>query len=562
MEKKITIGMKTLLSLIFIFALAVLVIKPLTVPGFFPIHDDTQVSRVFEMGEALKDGMVPVRWVQDLGYGYGYPIFNFYAPLSYYIGGIFTVAGFDALTSTKLVIALGLIMAASFMYLLGRELWGNTGGIVSSLLYLSAPYNAVNVYVRGNIAELWGYAFVPLFFYGLIKIYKNQNPYFIFFSALGFAGIILSHNLTAFITAIFIIPTILFLIFFSKNKKTLKYFAASIALGLLLSSFYFIPAVLEMKYTNISSQIGGSADFRNHFVCIGQLWESNWGYGGSVPGCLDGMSFRIGKLHLILSALFILTLFRKKIKDKFTILISFFFLLSVFFMLEVSKPVWEAISPMAFIQYPWRFLIFASFSLSLLGGGSYILVKRFLDKTKVGDYLYLTVIAALIIILYGKLFMPQTILPKLSSDYTDPQVLNSKISKISDEYLPKNFQKSNIKLEEKVKIIKGEGKLKNVSEKTNRIKAEVEANTSSSLYFRVAYFPAWKAFVDGEETKIVQKDNGLVINVPSGKKIVGLRYVETPIEKASNLATITGLVTLILGTIYVKRTYDKKNPST
>ena len=34
----------------------------------FPIHDDTQVARVYEMGKALSDSMFPVRWVEDLGF--------------------------------------------------------------------------------------------------------------------------------------------------------------------------------------------------------------------------------------------------------------------------------------------------------------------------------------------------------------------------------------------------------------------------------------------------------------------------------------------------------------
>ena len=76
----------------------------LFISGFFPIHDDTQVARVFGMGKALSDGVFPVRWIEDLGYGYGYPIFNFYAPLSYYFGGFLNILGFDALTSTKIMI--------------------------------------------------------------------------------------------------------------------------------------------------------------------------------------------------------------------------------------------------------------------------------------------------------------------------------------------------------------------------------------------------------------------------------------------------------------------------
>src|SRR3989304_8667893 len=90
-------------GLILVLIFSILTIRPLLSPGFFPMHDDTQVARVFEMAKSLSDGMFPVRWVEDLGYGAGYPVFNFYSALPYYIGGILTVLGISALESTKLV---------------------------------------------------------------------------------------------------------------------------------------------------------------------------------------------------------------------------------------------------------------------------------------------------------------------------------------------------------------------------------------------------------------------------------------------------------------------------
>lgn len=143
-------------------------IKPFFTSGFFPIHDDAQIARVFEMGKALSDGMFPVRWVADLGYGYGYPIFNFYAPFAYYIGGIITVIGVDTLIATKLMIVFGILTAGITAYFFARQLWGDSGAFLSAILYIYAPYHAVQIYVRGAVAELWAYAFIPLVFYSVL----------------------------------------------------------------------------------------------------------------------------------------------------------------------------------------------------------------------------------------------------------------------------------------------------------------------------------------------------------------------------------------------------------
>ena len=68
---------KKILPVVSILTLSLLAIQPFFHKEFFPIHDATQVARVFEMHQSLQGLMFPVRWVQDLGYGYGYPIFLF-----------------------------------------------------------------------------------------------------------------------------------------------------------------------------------------------------------------------------------------------------------------------------------------------------------------------------------------------------------------------------------------------------------------------------------------------------------------------------------------------------
>ena len=133
------IFLKKYWGLVFVVLFSLFSILPFLSQGFFPMHDDTQVVRVYEMGKSLKDGMFPVRWVTDLGYGYGYPIFNFYAPLAYYVGGFFNVLGIDALVSTKAMMVLGIVFSGIFMYFLAREFWGEAGGIISGLFYLYAP---------------------------------------------------------------------------------------------------------------------------------------------------------------------------------------------------------------------------------------------------------------------------------------------------------------------------------------------------------------------------------------------------------------------------------------
>lgn len=553
---------KKLLPLIIIILLSYFAIKPLFIPGFFPIHDDTQVQRVFEMKKSLSDGVLPVRWVEDLGYGFGYPIFNFYAPLAYYVGGFLSLSGFDALIATKIMLGLGIILSGITMFFLAKEFWGKIGGVVSGTLYLFAPYHALNIFVRGDFAEIWAYAFIPLVFLGIYKISRvGANHLWIIISALSFAAIIISHNLTAMMITPFIIIYALVLIISSKNNRQLaiRYLLFAI-LGLSISAFYWLPALSEMKYTNVISQIGGGADFRDHFVCLPQLWESLWGFGGSVPGCADGLSFRIGKIHLILASfsLIVLLLIWKKQKSVTNTILFFIisFLASVFLMLEVSKPVWEAIPYMEYFQYPWRFLALTSFTVSFLAGSLIIL-----SKSKIISLLLGSVLIAAVLFINAKLFVPQYIKNVKADDFVNQSHLRWRTSKISDEYMPKNFAKPNNENE-----IPGnkftphqsgagftaenkEVKIKILDDNVRHFSAKITSRENSSIIINLAYFPAWHTYLDNSEIPYVIFNKGLKVTIPKGEHVLSVKFIQTPIEKFADLLSLAGVIALFIGII-------------
>lgn len=544
-------------GLILVVLLSIFAIRSFLLLGFFPMHDDTQVARVFEMGKALKLGMFPVRWVDDLGYGYGYPIFNFYAPLAYYIGGFFVLIGFDALEASKIMMVLGILLAGVFMYIFAREFWGKIGGLVSALFYMYAPYHAVDIYVRGDVAEFWAYAFIPLTFFGFYKIYRENNLSYVLVGSLGFAGVILSHNLTAMMLTPFLLIAILLNCYIvPKGKKLLILYYSSLILflGLAVSAFYWVPALAEMKYTNVLSQIGGGADFRDHFVCIQQLWNSSWGFGGSAKSCIDGMSLMIGKLHIFSVFSLISILIYLKLKSKYfndiyhlSIFCITGFIISIFLMLGISKFLWEAIPVMAFFQYPWRFLILASFFSSFLAGAVVFLSSQF----KVKPYLTAFLLVFFLLFFNIKLFVPQTIFPAAANDFTNEKALKWTTSKISDEYMPKNFDKpkgyKDI-VKDRINVVKGNARISNITEDKG-IRALVQSLNVTTLRINMAYFPFWKVYIDDKSTPVKKSNSGFLIDLPKGFHKIDIKYEQTPIEKTANMVSLVSIAIVIIGII-------------
>jgi hypothetical protein len=86
-------------------------------PGFFPMQDDLQAFRQYEMNQCFADLQIPCRWVPDMGYKYGYPQFNFYSPGVFYFGQVFRVFNIQFIDITKLLFVLGFVLSAVTMFI-------------------------------------------------------------------------------------------------------------------------------------------------------------------------------------------------------------------------------------------------------------------------------------------------------------------------------------------------------------------------------------------------------------------------------------------------------------
>ncbi|MDD5243499.1 MAG: YfhO family protein [Syntrophorhabdaceae bacterium] len=84
------------------------------------------------------------------------------------------------------------------------------------------------------------------------------------------------------------------------------------------------------------------------------------------------------------------------------------------------------------------------------------------------------------------------------------------------------------------------GKVKLLSYKANRFDLEYEAASDAFLYVSDTYYPGWRAYVDGKETKIYRADLAFrAIEVPKGKHTVVFKYVP--------MSFYIGLVLTIMG---------------
>lgn len=538
-------------------------VSPLFGMGYFPMHDDTQVGRVIAMGDAIRDHQFPVRIVDHLGYGLGYPIFAYYSPLPYYAGGVLYALGVDAYIATKIMFMIGFILAAVLSFMLFASQYGVLSGLLGSVIFSYAPYHAVQLYVRGSVGEYWAAAFVPLFLMGILGI-KSKNRYTgIFMGSVGLACIVLSHTILGVLTLL--VASLFFAGEYIRQlvarKVQLDIFVKGFAVvmfGLGLSAFFWLPAFIEMPTTSVTAMIqSAQTGFYDHFLCPIQLWNSPWGFGGSSAGCIqDGMSFKLGKLHILFALasilLFLYERYRRTRAGGVLYPVSLVVLILTFLgMLPVSEPFWKLLSFTSFIQYPWRLLTIAMFALG--GLGAYVITCL---RGSFVRFAAAAVLIGLTIYINAKNFVPNYIYEPDRAVLNTSEDLLFRVSKISDEYLPSIILKPQSLAEVPTSLVSATaGADINIQKQTATYASiSVSHDTDHAIIIQKAYIPGWKFWIDDVVEKPVIIRGLPSISLKKGSHMVTMEYKNTAAKSQGEIISI--MTILLLGGLLF---YGQKN---
>jgi len=547
---------KTGFFLLLVFLLPFFSYKSLLRPGYFPMHDDIQVIRVFEMDKCFRDGQLPCRFVPDMGYGYGYPQFIYYSPLPYYVMEIIHFLGFQFIDSVKIGFILSFIFSGFSMFLLGRSLWGNLGGLVSALFYVYAPYRASDVYSRGAVGEFWALVFLPLVFWAIFEFVREEKFKYLSFLALSYAGLLLTHNLTSLaFTPIAALWGFFLCFYFRKKRLLVKLFFGGLW-GIGFASFFILPVIFERHFVHIESMISGYFNYLAHFVSLKQLFFSSfWGYGSSELGPYDDLSFAIGNLHWLFAFLAIIIAFLLRKDDKFSFLVAFFlgvvFFFSAFMTHQRSVFIWNSIPFLSYFQFPWRFLVLVTFSSSILAGLT-------IGKIKTPEISFLIAFLMIfgVIILNVFYFRPNEWYDISDKDKLSGILWEKQLTTSIFDYLP-IFAKAPPakKAPDLPEIISGEGEIKEFEKGTNWQKGKIFVKEEEvEVRLPLFYFPNFKVWVDGRETAI-RYDNelGLItFNLPQGEHQFLAKLENTPIRNLGDILTVSSILTFGGWIIYEK----------
>jgi hypothetical protein len=533
-------------------------------PGYYPMHDDMQAMRLLELQKCFSDGQVPCRWVPDMGYGYGYPQFNYYGPTPYLIMYFFRLLGFSILDSVKVFVIFISFLGLTLMYLLGKSLWGRWGGFFSSLVFLYAPYRAVEIYVRGAMGELTALSVAPGLFWGIKRIVEKKRFGILFFAFL-YSILLTSHNIsTMLFTPFLLVWSLLLIVTKKENIKNKLILFVKIFSGFfwafLISAYFLLPAFLEKKYAHVETLLLGYFDYRRHFVSIKQLLiNSFWGYGSSELGKYDGLSLCVGLIIWILPILILISLILFKKKKGFINLLFFLGVgwTALFMCHAKSSFIWAHIDVLKYVQFPWRFLGLATISFSIGAGAVNLLFIKRKEKLLFGLSL-----ALVLGLFYGYFFRPLKWLNITDNDKFSGENWDQQMTISIYDYLPiYATHPPSEKAPGEPQIIAGEANILNYNKGSDWSKAQIKANSDEVLVREsIFYFPGWSVFVNGERQMIdYNNELGLITyEVHKGVNNVDIKLMNTPIRNIGNMFSLLALGFIPFYLVYFSK-YEKED---
>lgn len=405
---------------IFCALLTLIVGHQLLIAGMPYTHDgENHLARFANYKIALKEGQLPPRWAPNLVNHYGYPVFNYNYPLANLLSLPFS-AFHISYEQTFVAIALFFIFFGGLGTMRWQRHW------FATTIYFSSYYLVNLILFRGNIGELMAYGIAPWLFFSFEIIQKEKLSKTAFIlSTAAWAALALAHNIALLMAvigyslyALINQPKVSFV--FWRRQITIWILAA------LLSAWFWLPAIVELKYVAAAgSEINSAA--AGQLLSLAQIVQPSLQFGYSMIGSIDTLGLGLGVIQVLILILIIAHLIKTRCRSHKTCLLGIVLLILTLLQTNLLKFFWQ--SPFLQLwQFPWRWQWLAIILLLPLSKTVWINASRALRLL-------------LLLVLFGQLvylvqLKPLSRFHKSNFEYDNfPQTTTTR-----NENMPKTFQ--------------------------------------------------------------------------------------------------------------------------
>jgi uncharacterized membrane protein len=504
-----------------------------------------QLPRVAEYSRALKAGILIPRWSPALESGYGEPTFVLYPPFVYFLPSLWHFAGFNYGAAESLALLCIYFVAAAGMYLLVREFFGRLAGLVAAVVYLWSPWLLITLYLRHNVTDFSGLAYLPLALWG-VHCYAARGQYLHLVVGAAATALLILSTLTISLIGLPVLALFPVVAFTSSRQwLSLARGSAVVLAGLGLSAYFWLPVLMETQYVHLERGLGL---FSTHFMGPDQVVRCS-------DGCLRSLgrskALLIGPVQLVsvIAAAGMLMLGSKLGGRGLPAAAGYFFLVlvsSLFFLSSASSLFWERLPLLEKIQFPWRFLaLMAVAGGFLVGATAGALARRGPAACVLGGAMVVVALA------FGwNDARPLASAPVDDGTYSAQRLTSTRYqATINHEFEPKWVQqRPAAPAQQKLEVASGAANIVRQDVGQTAYSFTVEASQPSLMRVNTFHFPGWAISVNGVK-QTISHDNpqGLMeFYVPAGRNEVTVKFSDTPVRRWGLRLSILSVLVLAM----------------
>lgn len=527
-----------------------------TADGVFHVH------RIFAAATLMQNGDFYPRWIPWFHLGYGYPVLNFYAPLATHLGGLLGVVGISAPLAYSLVVALFWTVGSTGMYGLARRYLPPPAALLAAVLWSYAPSALQAVWNIGSIAQIAGSGILPWLFWAVTRAAEQPDRRHCGVLALAFGGLLLAHQPTTVLAALFIIPGAPFLcIWFARRQQQplmprLLCVGGGLALGAGVAMIFLLPMALEVSFIQITKVATNTADvLAASFLQPFQLFQQP-----TAPDMSDlnrRLPETIGLVNGLLAGLGLAALLWKR-QWRLALVWGLAAAFVIYLVLDISTEFWVRVPLMSQLRFPGRALRIGTIFFALLGASSLLLLPRRWLGAAAASVSLMVMVAAL-----PTLYPSRNLLD--FSNLSAVDFINYELNTYSfggtsyNEFKPlwgagipydapadiDEYREDPLRL----RVYKPAPEV--VVRQVNDNTFEASADQPHNLRFRQFYFPGWAATIDGVAVEVFpEAEFGLLTaSVPAGSHTIVLSRPGTFVENIAPLLTLVSLL-LVVGLVF------------
>jgi hypothetical protein len=582
-----------------ILAAALLFGLPILLNGALPFGSDLGFASHSAYGftKAIGEGVLYPRWVDNSNRQYGGPTFIYYSPLPYFAVAAAHFLTGDLIDAFRLVLLLAALFSGMTFYLSARSLAGGLGAAAGAVFYVLAPYHALDLYDRFAFAETMSFIWFPLLFLFCRRLLAVRSAPAWFGLALSYAGLLLTHLVTAYMVLFVLVPYALVAVARRRRWHRLLPVAGAGAAALLCAAVYLVPMLSQREDVHMDWVVQAPyGDWRRNFVYRDEVAH------GYAPAYIKPHVNRVATTQLILTAaaggmLFLRFPDRRRQdgtsahrpahgpdwegRAQLGLALWAFFL-----QISLSTPVWALVPELGTIQFPWRFGLFQALAGAFLvacalaparaapevasrqgrerrgrkgervGAGGAVSLLR---ARPVWAVLLLALAAApALVVSLGLMSRPDR--PYIFDNETlhSPQVMY----RVMTEYLPRGMVRWKEFVDTPARAVapaglEGPGTVQVLEWTTHSRLIQVDTPVADKLFVRTFAHPGWRAWINGEEAAI-DSDNAMraiSLHLAPGRHRVRIAFTATADRRAGAAISTVSLATMVVcaGVLHLRR---------